>query len=125
MTDIRQSDREAAEPVAYMYHHPGDIENGWQRYSFERRIQSYEGMSCIEEDAGVIETPLFTRAQIEAETIAKVVAWLREQAEVAQAKAEAAILADNDRGARDYFAGKITANNSAAAIENGDWRNDL
>lgn len=48
-----------AEPVAWMYHHPGDLEQGWQRYSFERRIQSYEGMSCIEEDAGLIETPLY------------------------------------------------------------------
>lgn len=46
-------------PVAWMYHHPGDLEQGWQRYSFERRIQSYEGMSCNEEDAGVIETPLY------------------------------------------------------------------
>lgn len=54
-------DKQTAEPVAWMYHHPGDLENGWQRFSFERRIQAYEGMSCNEEDAGIIETPLYTR----------------------------------------------------------------
>ena len=52
-----------AEPVAWMYHHPGDLEHGWQRFTFERRIQTYEGMSCNEEDAGVIETPLYATPQ--------------------------------------------------------------
>ena len=51
-------------PVAWMYHHPGDLENLWQRLRFERRIQPYEGMSCLEEDAGVIETPLYDHATV-------------------------------------------------------------
>ena len=59
MTDPSQAAREAAEPVAWMYHMPDDLKHGWQRYEFKRRIQSYEGMSCIEEDAGMIETPLY------------------------------------------------------------------
>lgn len=51
--------RGKAEPVAWMYHYPGELEYGFQRYEFQRRIQSYEGMSCSEEDAGMIETPLY------------------------------------------------------------------
>jgi len=61
MTDQHKSEPSAGEPVAWMYHMPGDLEHGWQRFEFERRIQSYEGMSCNEEDAGMIETPLYTR----------------------------------------------------------------
>ena len=51
---------DGVEPCAWRYHFPGDLEHGWQRHEFERRIQSYEGMSCNEEDAGCIETPLYS-----------------------------------------------------------------
>lgn len=51
---------DGVEPVAWRYHFPGDLEHGWQRHELERRIQSYEGMSCNEEDAGCIETPLYS-----------------------------------------------------------------
>lgn len=51
---------DGVEPVAWRYHFPGDLEHGWQRHEFERRIQSYEGMTCNEEDAGCIETPLYS-----------------------------------------------------------------
>lgn len=51
---------DGVEPCAWRYHFPGDLEHGWQRHEFERRIQSYEGMSCNEEDAGCVETPLYS-----------------------------------------------------------------
>lgn len=56
----------SGEPVAWMYHMPGDLDHGWQQYEFKRRIQSYEGMSCREEDAGMIETPLYAAPPVQA-----------------------------------------------------------
>lgn len=41
------------DPVAWRYHYPGELEHGLERF------QSYEGYSCVEEDHGMIETPLF------------------------------------------------------------------
>lgn len=61
MVDVAQ---DPLEPAAWMYHYPGDLEHGWQRFEFRRRIQSYEGMSCAEEDAGMVETPLYTADQL-------------------------------------------------------------
>ena len=76
-----QPEPAGSEPVAWMYHMPGDLEHGWQRFEFKRRIQAYEGMSCNEEDAGMIETPLYTHpADARAEVERAVVAWLRESA---------------------------------------------
>lgn len=54
--------------------------------------------------------------------IAEVVAWLREQAEKANTKAEEMVAANNDRGARDYFAGKISISRAATAIEAGEHK---
>lgn len=51
---------------------------------------------------------------------AAIVAWLRLQAAIAQTKAELEVRRENERGARDYFAWKIAANQTADAIEAGE-----
>jgi len=89
------------EPVAWMYHMPGDLEHGWQQFEFKRRIQSYEGMSCNEEDAGMIETPLYTRPtsdlaeRIEGlvEPVARAISGAPFPSEASKRKARAAIAA--------------------------------
>lgn len=50
----------------------------------------------------------------------KIVAWLREQSAIFQTKGEEAVAKNNERGARDMFAGKISLERAAIAIERGD-----
>lgn len=49
----------------------------------------------------------------------RVVAWLRDQAGVAEDKAERAVASGNERGARDYFAGKISIAAASHEIASG------
>lgn len=51
---------------------------------------------------------------------AAIVAWLRGQAVIFLREGEALVLADNDRGARLMFAGRIIVDRAADLIERGD-----
>lgn len=53
---------EALKPIAWMYDYPGND---------DPRFQAYEGMSCIEEDEGMIETPLVSLAAMQAHITAR------------------------------------------------------
>lgn len=77
-TALSQSARpvasEGEKPVAYMYQMPGEL---------EPRFQTWEGMSCNEEDAGMTETALYPQSALNAaraQERAEIVAWLRDEA---------------------------------------------
>lgn len=57
MTEETPIASQDVKPVAWMYDYPGNN---------DPRFQSYEGMSCIEEDQGMIETPLYSADAIAA-----------------------------------------------------------
>jgi hypothetical protein len=64
---------EGEEPAAYMYQMPGEL---------EPRFQTWEGMSCNEEDAGMTETALYPQSALDAaraQERAEIVAWLKGQ----------------------------------------------
>jgi hypothetical protein len=64
------------------------------------------------------------RAALEAETEARIVTWLREQANGFQRTADEAISRGDERAARDRFAAKICCERAAQAIERGEYRGE-